>query len=851
MLKINRIVRWSRANSRKNQVGEIGSETIIGASVDANRPTLGFTDGQRVFFDQVDGSDSNGGTRASPKKTPQAAWALVDYISKHSAVQLDDTDLKAGIIEEAVETDLGISVGIEAGTWIGGKTMPSISGSRTGVAYGNGAWIYISTGPTNSIKRSTDNGDSWTNITNSAGWVGASADIIFADGQFVIVAGFNQIQTSPDGLTWTRHLGDTTPQGLGSTFSGVAYSGTRYLAAGRISGSIGMHQWSDDGITWNIVISSHGVNAKISYGNGIFLIVGSSNVAATSTDGINLTSRTHLFTDFKPARSIAFGNGIFVIVGGGVNFNELQITSDGISYTMISSGGLSGQLNDVVFAGNLFWVAGAFIAFSSDGINWTEDTTSQATGTINVIGFGAGTLLTDGADVIQTKTSDVQVNGDILGYKLEGQSVSTSKLIKNCTINGGSYTVSDGFKLENCNGSNNTFDGTLTVLLEIIKCSLLETAIKITNTDFIKILNSRIQFLGITIELTTDKILLFDNLIIGLLKVVGTPPIPNPQYDINQNTIIGDVVLDNAGGIGVERFRDNIVEGDVTVTATFEIESGNISGNVTGATLNPIVSGTDPLFKDLIDYELRRLSEGAFSDSPLLGNTELGKSIFHTYDHNGSPFPRDLGAYNMDNESQTVIFLAGRALPLPKNGGITHETIPAFNLNIPKSANPQQVNRPDERIEVLEISYKGTVPPTVSQFIEELESLTGLTVFLNMNQQTIPLNTFMLDGIANAGVFVINIDPADIPIGTRFQWDGIDYWIINRDTFSPDNATVLVLSRKLNKTIPDTETITGYDSPGEGEFEYVQQRPKKLIQDLSHRSETRSGLKLRFIRKKP
>jgi hypothetical protein len=100
--------------------------------------------------------------------------------------------------------------------------------------------------------------------------------------------------------------------------------------------------------------------------------------SSTSSLGINIsslaswTSGTAPSVGSNPEGGISIANGFLYVMGG----DAYARTSDGITWTAITSGGIMGECNTVFYNG--VYVTGAYISsygriFSStDGLNWTE-----------------------------------------------------------------------------------------------------------------------------------------------------------------------------------------------------------------------------------------------------------------------------------------------------------------------------------------------------------------------------------------------------------------------------------------------------------------------------------------------
>jgi hypothetical protein len=84
--------------------------------------------------------------------------------------------------------------------------------------------------------------DEVTMPTAGSAYAGNFGDVIWANGLYVALGTAAEIQTSPDGITWTRRFNTA-----GFTWGRLAYGGGKYVAVG----STGRALWSTDGILWN------------------------------------------------------------------------------------------------------------------------------------------------------------------------------------------------------------------------------------------------------------------------------------------------------------------------------------------------------------------------------------------------------------------------------------------------------------------------------------------------------------------------------------------------------------------------------------------------------------------------
>jgi len=143
---------------------------------------------------------------------------------------------------------------------------------------------------------------------------GGFSAVAYGNGQFVAAAESGGIATSTNGMDWVGHdLGN-------GPFRSVAYGEGRFVAV-RTGGSccptlFRFISTSPDGITWteNPQSFPYDNGSRVTYGNGLFVMIGSSPTLLASPDGVNWSSRWPGATN--QLWGIVYGNGRFVTVGG-------------------------------------------------------------------------------------------------------------------------------------------------------------------------------------------------------------------------------------------------------------------------------------------------------------------------------------------------------------------------------------------------------------------------------------------------------------------------------------------------------------------------------------------------------
>lgn len=174
----------------------------------------------------------------------------------------------------------------------------------------------------------------------------------------------------PDGWHWRNPL----PQG--NDLYGITYGNGIFVAVG----SSGTVITSPDATAWTqreadiIKTTLYDVH----HGNDLFVAVGgderekdNSGVITTSPDGINWTARAS--QTFGTLRAVTYGNGLYVAVG---NNGTVVTSSDGVSW-MQRTAVTSQSLNGVAYGNGLFVAVGGgaghketVVLTSTDGVTW-------------------------------------------------------------------------------------------------------------------------------------------------------------------------------------------------------------------------------------------------------------------------------------------------------------------------------------------------------------------------------------------------------------------------------------------------------------------------------------------------
>lgn len=281
------------------------------------------------------------------------------------------------------------------------------SSSVTSIAYGAGK--YVRPLANGAIQYSTTVTGTATSIATTALYWSQGNNIAFGNSTFVATGqgmgtSFNELRLSTDGITWSKR-GPITWSSR-SQFTGIAYSGSRYIAvatSGAATASASV-SYSTNGVLWTVgdasPFNATGAINGITYAHSRFISVGAKigaagyGTLATSTTGATWSYPTATFSsafsttnsNFVPT-AVAYGNSQYVITNGfGSTTTSVVTSSDLISYSTRSFANTS-NINAIAF-GN-----GVFVAVGSSGLAATNPTPSSGTAwTLRTSNFGTSSI---------------------------------------------------------------------------------------------------------------------------------------------------------------------------------------------------------------------------------------------------------------------------------------------------------------------------------------------------------------------------------------------------------------------------------------------------------------------------
>lgn len=243
------------------------------------------------------------------------------------------------------------------------------------IAYGNGVYIVVASGPTNTYLRKTSD-SSWSTLTFDNSY--SISTVCYGDGKFIApIYGTNKlIYSIDDGLTWTEITLSQTKDWTKSLYA----NGKFIISANQINGII---LYSNDGISWSEASVPVNYAGGLGYGNGRYVLTPySSGSGAYSDDGINWTAATG--PTFNNVQVVAYGNGKFVATGTDTMSNKVLYSEDGEVWSSNNNTMPSSQYwKNISFNDGLFFAIygtsnGAAYIYSTDGINWSNTNSLQA-----------------------------------------------------------------------------------------------------------------------------------------------------------------------------------------------------------------------------------------------------------------------------------------------------------------------------------------------------------------------------------------------------------------------------------------------------------------------------------------
>lgn len=158
----------------------------------------------------------------------------------------------------------------------------------------DGARRWCVVGDAGLIATSDNMGETWTTRTPGSGFGGRLNAVHFAAGLFVAVGQAAEVQTSPDGVTWTSRNSAGGPE-----LRGVTYDGTGWIAVGENGGAGYVITAAAAAVTWTVrtaptfttsllACASDGAGAVVAVGDRTSTTLG--QVSVSTDHGVTWTS---------------------------------------------------------------------------------------------------------------------------------------------------------------------------------------------------------------------------------------------------------------------------------------------------------------------------------------------------------------------------------------------------------------------------------------------------------------------------------------------------------------------------------------------------------------------------------
>jgi hypothetical protein len=237
------------------------------------------------------------------------------------------------------------------------------------ITYGAGKYVatYLPD-LTGSVLVSSD-GSNWVRQILPTALISNITRIRFINGTFFLLG--RPMLFSTDTITWSKS------ENLNNGATGIAYGNGKYVLVGS-SPNISI---SADALQWSTIVDATNLGlTDVVFGGTKFVAIGSSGLL-NSSDGIHwqFAPKQGQFT------SLAYGNGLFIASGPSGTFQS----NDGDTWNL-TTGGAGGQL---CFGGGTFVaVISTQIYFSSNGVNWAISTNLPVNNVVNDAAFTGSTF---------------------------------------------------------------------------------------------------------------------------------------------------------------------------------------------------------------------------------------------------------------------------------------------------------------------------------------------------------------------------------------------------------------------------------------------------------------------------
>jgi len=820
-----------------------------------------FSTAGEMYVHTTLGNNANPGTRALPKLTWAAARAAITVENK--IVVLDTTTLTdlidfptEGAIGETLTLDREASFSVQ-------NSDDQLVFARRNICYGNGLYVSVTDDTVNNstILKTSPDGITWTLRAHpwTAVSTGYATDICLGtpggNPLFVVcgrtsAAYNNLVLTSPDGITWTART-TTTNASRVIWVSGI----NLFVLVGKNRGGAASNRimTSPDGITWTLRTQAWADTASQFNGletDGTTIVatgINSIGVATggqmqTSTDGITWTTRLtgvpHLF-------EVRHGNGLWVVVSQGAldtHFYETSTPLNAASWTLdsqILNGVIKPRETSLCFSPTLGFMyvsqsqricyrpqtgMTSLLPYGGDGflnpgefesqLNFFVDRIISVNNPSEKIVFSIRDSAPDPTRTVIIDPAVSAIRSDITNAVI---AVTKSLTISKKSTGVNAYTshvdskptslqafVSYGNEFYNCHTESVGAVGTIVSNTTKIRNSIMKGVGDLVFTGFAAV--------AADIEVTRN-----------VWKFAG--------FDFR-----------NAGGLNREVFRDNIIEANFVAQAVTTMESGNFRGAGANVALGSLVTQIDPLFRELVNYNLQREYLAGIFDSYMVARS--------TFELNAVGAKRDLGAQSSFAVNEEVIWLRTFPFLLPSKvdamASIKHNRV---NLHVSETGVPDVVNSPDGAWEELLMTY-GSLPTEEFgqiqnhlEFLDWFETETDMTCNLRLDPMYTPAASVTTGAASAVGVPFIVIASGTLRSGMKIVVAGKEYFI------GLVSGVYGVLDRGLEDAVSNAQVIEVKKIIGYGEYKYVPQTDRRLTRWQWNRTDFMRGFIMRFARK--
>jgi hypothetical protein len=815
------------------------------------------------------GNDANPGSFALPKLTWAAARAVVGI---HTKIIVLNTTTLTDMIDFPTEGAIGETLTLDrAPTFPVTKADSVATQAERSLAYGNGLYVSVTAQTANNttILRTSPDGLVWT--LRGHPWTGINTgyatDVCFGtpggSPLFVACASTTAaydtlVITSPDGITWTAQT-TTTNAARVIWMSGL----NLFVLVGknRGGGAANRIMTSPDGITWTLRTSSWADAASVYTGldtDGTTIVATGYNTAGgivdgqmeTSTDGITWTTR---LINVPRLHEVRQGGGRWIVISedaGTLTTNFYETTTPLVAASWVKdTQNLTGTLRpfnkSLCFSvawgficvsnanSRMIWRpatgATAFLPESGDGFASTGQFDSLATA------YEANHVISNSLPAIGNREAILVASRspaivDTSTYRIIPESSAIRSDVTNAVI-----AVTKSLAIANKSTGVNAY----TSHVDAIPTSL--QAFVSFGSEFY---NCRTKSVGVVGTIVSKTAKIRNSIMEGVGDLVFTGfAAVAADIEVTRNVWkFAGFDFRNAGGLNREVFRDNIIEANFVAQAVTTMESGNFRGAGANVALGSLVTQIDPLFRELVNYNLQREYLAGIFDSYMVARS--------TFEVNAVGAKRDLGAQSSFAVNEEVIWLRTFPFLLPSKvdamASIKHNRV---NLHVSETGVPDVVNSPDGTWEELLMTY-GSLPTEEFgqiqnhlEFLDWFETETDMTCNLRLDPMYTPAASVTTGAASAVGVPFIVIASGTLRSGMKIVVAGKEYFI------GLVSGVYGVLDRGLEDAVSNAQVIEVKKIIGYGEYKYVPQTDRKLTRWQWNRTDFMRGFIMRFARK--